>query len=395
MKNQEELFYGIEKIPSHEVERLGLGRMNKAEPKPVEDKKSVYEQITNEIIQLIENTEDLPWRMPWTNNQEGSPNFPLNYSSKKNYSGINLFVLGMLMGFRKKECPYFMTFKQIEEAKGNLNKGSKGFPVIYYDNSLYRHLYTSKTITKSKYNELSAAEKMNYDTSWTLKKYYVFNLEDVEGIEIDELWKAEPLSDPRQIENCESVIEAMPCRPKIKFGGQQAFFMPSQDLVQMPLMQNFEVAQQYYSVFFHELVHSTGTKNRLSRDKEGNSFGNEGYALEELVAELGASFLCGHTGILYHTINNSAAYIKSWKSRVTEFLKDNNKGIFKAASESQRAADYMLGKADPSVYAKFISNDDASDRITKRPKPESPGQSLFKIKIRQRQAKAKLLLMEL
>jgi antirestriction protein ArdC len=393
----QELLYGIEKISPEEVERLGLGKVGKVGLK-AETYQNPYDKITNEIIALIESSEDLPWRIPWTTNTAGDPNFPFNYASKRYYSGVNLFVLAMFMIFRKKRCPYFMTFKQIEELKGSIKKGSKGFPVMFYTNDLYRSLEDNKTIGKAKYDALPEGQKVMYEPSWTIKSYNVFNLEDVENITFDNIWEETPLPEERKIANCERVIESMPNRPKIQILGSEAFYSPAADMVVMPNLKFFEKEQQYYSTFYHELIHSTGSANRLER-KMGTTFGNEDYAFEELIAELGASYLCGETGILYFTIKNSAAYLKSWKKRVSDLLKENNKAIFKGAAQAQRAVDYILGKADPAIYSKF-KKIELVEKTIKKPKPETPGRknedeprkdlSIIAIKIRQRQALSKL-----
>lgn len=382
---QEELYYGIEKIPHHQAESLGLGRVHQKE----ELKKNTYDIITDKIIELIESENDFPWRIPWTNNSQGDPNMPMNYSSKKNYSGINVFWLSILMALRNVQCPYFMTFNQMEAAKGTIKKGSKAYQVIYYCNDFYRSIIDNKTISKTKYDNLSDAQKATYSPSWTLKTYNVFNATDIENVDFDELWKAEKLPDSRQIENCENIIESMPNRPQLGYGGNKAFYRHGGefDLVQMPSMEYFDKEQEYYSTFFHELVHSTGHPQRLERVK-GKRFGDEIYALEELIAEMGAAYLCGQSGVLYFTINNTVAYLKSWKRGVTEMLKSDNKAIFGAASNAQRAADYILGKSDPLIYAKF--NQNAIKVSIVQPAEGKADLNLIKIKIRQRQGLALL-----
>ena len=122
----------------------------------------------------------------------------------------------------------------------------------------------------------------------------------------------------------------------------KAFYTPSGDYVQVPPITWYKEEQKYYSVLFHELVHWTGAAHRLNRIK-GAMFGDPRYAFEELVAEIGAAFLCGQTGILYHTLNNTAAYLKGWKKAVVERLREDNKAIFKAASQAQKAAEFILG----------------------------------------------------
>lgn len=145
----------------------------------------------------------------------------------------------------------------------------------------------------------------------------------------------------------------MPNRPIIKTGGQEAFYSPASDYIQIPDLKYFEKEQWYYSSLFHELVHSTKHPSRLGTNtirKSGNTFGNKNYSMEELVAEMGAVFLCSHAGILYYTIENSAAYLKSWKAVLLKHLKEDKKFIFTASSEAQKAADYMLNISEVKNY---------------------------------------------
>jgi antirestriction protein ArdC len=138
----------------------------------------------------------------------------------------------------------------------------------------------------------------------------------------------------------------MPKKPEIRHGGGRACYLPSVDRVEMPRAETFRSGQDYYSVLFHELTHSTGHASRLDRkgvgssDGEWSSFGSTPYAREELVAEMGAAFLAGHAGIVERTIDNSAAYVASWLQR----LKEDTKLVVQAAAQAQKAADFILGK---------------------------------------------------
>jgi antirestriction protein ArdC len=137
----------------------------------------------------------------------------------------------------------------------------------------------------------------------------------------------------------------MPKRPAVKHGLAQAFYSPAGDFVGMPSSEQFRSGEDYYSVLFHELTHSTGHEIRLARkgvsgtDGQWSAFGSNPYAKEELVAEMGAAFLCGQAGIVERTLDNSAAYIASWLAR----LKDDPKLVVQAAAQAQKAADFILG----------------------------------------------------
>ena len=148
------------------------------------------------------------------------------------------------------------------------------------------------------------------------------------------------------IEEAERIVAGMPKRPEIRHGGGRACYSLSLDRVDMPQPETFRSGQDYYSVLFHELTHSTGHESRLNRkgvsasDGEWSAFGSTPYAREELVAEMGAAFLSGHAGIVERTISNSAAYIQSWLQR----LKDDARLVVQAAAQAQKAADYILNR---------------------------------------------------
>jgi antirestriction protein ArdC len=180
-----------------------------------------------------------------------------------------------------------------------------------------------------------------------LRYYSVFNVGQCEDIPADKI----PVQNGSQRQHCpitaaESIVAAMPKQPEIKHGGGRACYSPSLDIVTMPKPENFTSGQDYYSVLFHELTHSTGHASRLNRkgisgeDGEWSAFGSTPYAREELVAEMGAAFLSGQAGIVERTLDNSAAYIQSWLAR----LKEDRRLIVQAAAAAQKAADFILNK---------------------------------------------------
>lgn len=172
-----------------------------------------------------------------------------------------------------------------------------------------------------------------------IKYFNVFNIADIEGIpfEISEI----DLKPNERIARCESIVENMPNRPEIRSIGDQAFYSPLHDFVCMPAIKQFESAEAYYATFFHELTHSTGHASRLAREEVMNpqTFGSKPYSREELVAEMGASFLCSSAQIDYDRITeNNAAYLAGW----LKVMREDSRFIFKAAAEAQKAADYIL-----------------------------------------------------
>jgi antirestriction protein ArdC len=175
--------------------------------------------------------------------------------------------------------------------------------------------------------------------SFLLRFYRVFNIEQTEGIaEKLGLGKASPRVP--SIDQCETIVSSMPNPPK-REQSDRAWYRPSTDSVGIPSRSAFNSAEKYYSTLFHELTHSTGHQSRIGREgiEQLNTFGSESYSKEELIAEMGAAMLCGVTGIERKTIANSAAYLKSW----IDVLKSDTRMVVLAASQAQKAADYIQG----------------------------------------------------
>ena len=171
-----------------------------------------------------------------------------------------------------------------------------------------------------------------------LRFYYVFNTAQCDGLKDVSAPVESPLSAPAKPEE---IVAFMPRRPEIKHGLTRAYYSPAEDIVAMPHRERFENEAGYYATLFHELIHSTGHASRLNRPTvtESAGFGSNPYCREELVAEMGAAFLCGQAGIAESTLENSAAYLQNW----LEQLQNDRKLIVQAAAQAQRAADFILG----------------------------------------------------
>ncbi len=336
----------------------------------------IYDYVTDMIIDLIESGEELVWKQQWDKEVSGEAGtIATNYSTKKAYRGINFFLLNFIIPLiRGKEWsnPYFLTFKQIEENKGKLKKGSKGYRVLYFT-KLFSFISSAEKIYISSYNRAKFIKQLNLSNAKILKefsasevadryyfpilKYYnVFSADDIEGIDFKTV-KVEPKKEEEKIEIAESIINSMPKAPIIKKQGTEAFYLPSKDVVNVPKITTFKTPQAYYSTLFHELIHSTKHPKRLNDNtRGGKKFGDKEYSREELVAELGASFLNAEAGILHHNLKNSAAYLKGWRKRLLQFMKEDNKFFFRAASKAQAAADYILDrdKKGIPVYVKSM-----------------------------------------
>lgn len=269
-----------------------------------------YDRITERIISLLEQG-TVPWKKPW----KASTGWPRNYVSKKPYRGINVFLL-VSMSY---ESPFWLTFRQASELGGNVRKGEKSCPVVFWK--------------RFKVHEEESGEEKEV---LLLRIYHVFNAAQCEALKDAPTAENVPVSaKPAQ------VIAGMPNPPAIKHGMTRAFYSPSEDSIGMPMRERFEIEDDYFATLFHEAVHSTGHAKRLNRAtlNESAGFGSDPYCKEELIAEMGAAFLCGYAGIGERTISSSAAYISTWLER----LKRDKTLLIQAASQAQRAADFILG----------------------------------------------------
>jgi len=278
---------------------------------------TVYQVVTDRITALLEKGV-VPWRQNWKSNLQP----PQNLVSGKPYRGINILLLHS-MGYAS---PYWLTFRQAQELGGHVKQGQKGCPVIFWRSIDVQNKETGET-----------------EHVPLLRYYTVFNLTQCDGIAAPAA--ENQTADHTPVQAADRIVAGMPKCPEIQHGLNRAFYSPVKDMVGMPQPEQFKSAEDYYSVLFHELTHSTGHQSRLNRKgvtrSEGKlaAFGSDPYAKEELVAEMGAAFLCGQAGIVERTMDNSAAYIASWLER----LKNDSKLVVQAAAQAQRAADYILG----------------------------------------------------
>lgn len=293
-------------------------------------KRDIYQEVTNRIIDGLEKG-FVPWKSGIV-----SCILPTNLYTKNQYHGINILLLALDGFFNRRESNFYATFKQVEALGGTIKKGSKGIEIVYFS-YIIRNIETGRQITTIEYNALTDEERKAYKVSRFLKSYYVFNVEQTEGLIIPEMESPSVFNTP--IQACEEIIKGYENSPRVVFEGSQPCYIPSLDLVECPSIEHFDKAEDFYSVMFHELIHSTGHKSRL--DREGingiSPRGSETYSFEELIAEIGASYLNGITGILPSKIDNSVSYINGWLSA----FKNDKKLIFKAAAEAQKAVDHM------------------------------------------------------
>ena len=278
---------------------------------------NVYDIVTQKICAELERGV-VPWRKPWV----GGDQAPANLISKRAYTGINPLLLS-LNGY---SSPYFLTYKQAAELGGTVRKGEKSSLVVFYAK------LQSKTRT---------LENGDPDTFAMLRYYNLFNVTQCDGI--DGHVPVVPTRTIEPLDAAEAIINGYTDKPTIDDHVSAAWYRPSLDLIGMPPRNTFTSADGYYSTLFHECIHSTGHASRLDRQGvtgEKANRGSETYSREELIAELGAAFLCADAGI-ENTIPQSAAYCASW----LKALKGDSKLIISAASGASKAARYITGTA--------------------------------------------------
>ena len=270
----------------------------------------------------------IPWEKPWkTSSFAGGP-FPRNFLTGKPYRGINI----MLLWSNDYSSPFWLTFKQAHELKGHVRKGEVGTPIVFY-----------KQLPEDKKKQAAKDGEEDERAPFLLCHYTVFNVEQCDGLTLPELDQPETAPDVDEDELCESIVAAWESRPAMHLTSpteHRAYYRLGTDSVHMPARSRFVDTAHYYSTLFHELVHSTGHSSRLNRTF-GDRFGDELYSKEELVAEMGAAFLCAIAGIANeHTDRNTTAYIQNWISK----LEEDNRLVIHAAANAQRAADCILGE---------------------------------------------------
>lgn len=305
-------------------------------------KKSVLEIVNDKIISELENGIN-PWVKPWI---EGLKSTAYNAKSNNYYNGINQFLL-------KNTC--YMTFKQIQDLGGKLKKGAKS-EIVIFSKEINKTGLTETQIAKLPDEERIELQKQMY---YCLNYYNVFNCEDIENLDSLEVsTKTKEIVkqnngfkaiDNRTIEKAEEIIKNY----AEKFGltlffstCQGASYSPLNDTIVLPYSNQFNNIAEYYSTVFHELAHSTGYVTRLNRDIM-NSFGNEKYSKEELIAEITAVLCLNYLGIDSNTTTkNSAAYLRSWAEHIKE--KSNTWLVISATAQAEKAFKMICNIEDSS-----------------------------------------------
>jgi antirestriction protein ArdC len=280
----------------------------------------VYSRVTDRIIADLEQGVR-PWLKPWNaGNAAARTTRPLRHNGTP-YRGINVLLLwgeAMAMGY---VSAIWMTYKQANELGAHVRKGEEGSMVVYAD-------HFTKTDTNDQ------GEEIEQDIPF-MKAYTVFNVEQIEALPGHYYTTPESKGEPLQlIESAERFFAATGAT--FRHSGNEAYYEPARDLIQLPAPETFTDAEAYAATKAHELTHWTAHPSRLARVL-GKRFADNAYAAEELIAELGAAFLCADLGIALEPREDHAAYLAHW----LKVLREDKRAIFSAAAHAQRAVDYL------------------------------------------------------
>jgi len=288
----------------------------------------IRESITSQIVEALERGCP-PWRRPWS----ADPNAgnPRNIVSGNSYSGVNPLLLQLAADRHSLKSRWWATYNQWKGLGGQVVKrpddvasGTWGATILF-----------CKPVTKKDSKKQDESEDETY---WMLRAYTVFNLDQVEGAALDHLRAGNAQSDPIEIEQrfetAERAITATGAN--IRYGGDQAFYSPSGDYIQMPHREQFSIPE-FYETLFHELAHWTEHASRLNWDRSRPS---NSYALGELIAELSGCYTAAELGLpVEQSLDNHSAYLGNWIAA----LREDNRFLFRATAQASRATDCILG----------------------------------------------------
>jgi len=319
--------------------RAGGARRARGESAHADDRANIYDEVTQRIVGELEAGR-VPWVQPWAarGGEGAGVALPRNAASKRPYSGINVLILWGAVIANGWPSQGWLTFRQAQAAGGAVRKGERGTGVVYADR------FTPEA-EKERAREagdagregasLRGSDRDGPRTVPFLKRFNLFNVAQIDGLAVDFAPDPVPLPEREIVPVAEDVIAASGA--DFRIGGDRAFYVPALDYVAVPPQPAFFEQINYYRTCLHELTHATGHDSRLGRDLS-NGFGSKGYAFEELVAEMGSAFLCAALGIV-PTVRH-ADYLASWLA----VLKEDNRAIFRAASQASKAADWLLAR---------------------------------------------------
>jgi antirestriction protein ArdC len=306
--------------------RGGSSRREHIMPNTSQSRRDLHAEITNQLIAAIEadpGQPSLPWRR-----QGGALHIPTNALTGNAYRGINIVSLWVAAASRGYATPIWGTYRQWAEKGAQVRRGEKSSLVVFY---------------KEYETTPDPDDADDNGTRRVARASYVFNADQVDGFELPLV--AESLGPVERLTRADSFATAT--RADVRHGGDRAFYAPATDHIQMPDEGLFTGThtmtrtEGYYATLVHELVHWSGARHRLDRQM-GKRFGDDAYAAEELVAEIGAAFLCADLQITQNLRPDHAQYLANW----LKLLKDDSRAIFFAAARANEAVKYLAARED-------------------------------------------------
>jgi antirestriction protein ArdC len=286
------------------------------------DRASLYQEITDRIIRDLEQGR-LPWVQPWGAAVKAPLGLPKNAATGRTYSGVNILILWCAVEEHGFTGQNWLTFRQALKLGAHVKKGEKGTTVVYAD----RFIPYRERERAAEHGDEPAAIPF-------LKRFTVFNADQIEDLPADLAPAPEPVAENLILPQAEALIRATGA--DIRIGGDRAYYVPSADYIQVPPPSAFFEPINWHRTVFHELGHHSGAAHRLHRDLSGSFGSPPSYAREELCAEMASAFVCASLGI-EPTVRH-ADYLGAW----LDLLREDNRAIIRAASAASQAADYLL-----------------------------------------------------
>ena len=281
--------------------------------KTQQERADVYQKVTDQIIAAIEQGVDA-WQMPW----HRSATTPTNALTGKAYRGVNVLSLWATAASNNYRSGISATYAQWQELGAQVRKGEKSAFIVFWK-------------FPNRVEETEESEEEENRRGPIARGYNVFNADQVDGYSLPDVPALPPTE---RIESADRFFAAL--NADVRHGGARAYYNKTEDFIQMPPFDVFKESAVYYATLAHESIHWVGALHRLNRDLKGR-FGDESYAAEELVAELGAAFLCADLNVDNQPRPDHAAYVQNW----LKVLRDDKRAIFTAASKAQTAADWL------------------------------------------------------
>jgi antirestriction protein ArdC len=285
----------------------------------------LYAETTARIVAALERGV-APWVRPWST---GVDTLPLNAGTKRPYRGINVVLLALEAAASGYALNRWLTFRQADELGGQVRRGERGTTVVFWK-------LRKVDATADAHPDQSEPE-LHERVIPLLRAYTLFNVAQVDGLPQELL--ATPVVAWEPEARAEELL--LMSGAIIRHGGARAYYQPATDEIHLPPRQSFPAGTRYYATALHELTHWTSHPTRCKREL-GKRFGDSAYAAEELIAEIGASFLCAHARI-DGQLEHAASYVESW----LRILRTDKRAVFALATKAQQAADYVLKLAQP------------------------------------------------